>query len=181
MLEMAKLSYFFYILSRQICFLKKPAFNRFQRISFRLVPRSSHCPSLSPKSTSTRSSLTRYPQYVCNENHTWFMSFDAGLPDGYFSNQKYQFLGKFWRALDWKILIYFMNIRNVLWTLWIFYEHLVHILFIWYIFSSLGIMPEKKSGKPGSISIGVVHQLVKIFLPTYKIGHRHTMYKIKTS
>jgi hypothetical protein len=33
-------------------------------------------------------------------------------------------LGKFWRALDWKMLIYFMPIRNSLQTFGIFYNHL---------------------------------------------------------
>jgi hypothetical protein len=42
-------------------------------------------------------------------------------------------LGKFWRALDWKMLIYFMAIWNILWRFGIFYDHLVHFIFIWYI------------------------------------------------
>jgi hypothetical protein len=43
-------------------------------------------------------------------------------------------LGKFWRALDWKMFIYFMAIWNILWTFGIFFDHLVHFVFIWYIF-----------------------------------------------
>jgi hypothetical protein len=43
-------------------------------------------------------------------------------------------LGKFWRILDWKMLIYFMAIWNILQTFGIFYDHLVHFVFIWYIF-----------------------------------------------
>jgi hypothetical protein len=43
-------------------------------------------------------------------------------------------LGKLWRALDWKMLIYFMSIANILQTFEIFYDHLVHFVFIWYIF-----------------------------------------------
>jgi hypothetical protein len=43
-------------------------------------------------------------------------------------------LGKFWRALDWKILIYIMPIWNILQIFVIFYNHLVHFMFIWYIF-----------------------------------------------
>jgi hypothetical protein len=66
------------------------------------------------------------------------------LPNGpkqqhYFS-AKNPNLGKFWRALDWKILTYFMVIWNILQTFGIFYDHLVHFMFIWYIFSGLGIM-----------------------------------------
>jgi hypothetical protein len=43
-------------------------------------------------------------------------------------------LGKFWMALDWKMLIYFMAIWNILWRFGILYNHLVHFVFIWYIF-----------------------------------------------
>jgi hypothetical protein len=35
-------------------------------------------------------------------------------------------LGKFWRALDWKMLIYFMSIWNILWPFGTFCVHLVH-------------------------------------------------------
>jgi hypothetical protein len=59
---------------------------------------------------------------------------------------KYPTLGKFWRALDWKMLIYFMTIWNILQTLGIFYDYLVHFVFIWYIFSGFGIIHQEKSG-----------------------------------
>jgi hypothetical protein len=52
-------------------------------------------------------------------------------------------LGKFWRALDWKMFIYFTAIWNILRTLGIFYDYLVHFVFIWYIFSGLGICTKK--------------------------------------
>jgi hypothetical protein len=57
-------------------------------------------------------------------------------------------LGKFWRALYWKILIYCMPIWISLQTFGIFYDHLLHFVFIWYIFSSFGIMYQEKSGNP---------------------------------
>jgi hypothetical protein len=43
-------------------------------------------------------------------------------------------LGKFWRALDWKMLIYFMPLWNILQTFGMFHNHLLHSVFIWYIF-----------------------------------------------
>jgi hypothetical protein len=46
-------------------------------------------------------------------------------------------LGKFWMALDWKMLIYVMAIWNIFHTLGIIYDLLVHFLFIWYIFAVL--------------------------------------------
>jgi hypothetical protein len=58
-------------------------------------------------------------------------------------------LGKFWRALDWKVLKYFMDIGDIIRTFEIFYDNLVHFVFIWYIFSGFGIMYQGKSGIPG--------------------------------
>jgi hypothetical protein len=46
-------------------------------------------------------------------------------------------LGKFWSALDGKILIYFMAILNILRVFGIFYKHLVHFVLVWYIFQVL--------------------------------------------
>jgi hypothetical protein len=59
-------------------------------------------------------------------------------------------LGKFWRALYSKMLIYFMAIWNILRTFGIFYDHLVHFVFIWYIFSGFGNIYREKSGNPAS-------------------------------
>jgi hypothetical protein len=58
-------------------------------------------------------------------------------------------LGKIRRALDWKMLIYFMAIWNILRTFGIFYEPLVQFVVIWYIFSGFGIMHQVTSGNPG--------------------------------
>jgi hypothetical protein len=46
--------------------------------------------------------------------------------------------GKFWRALDWKMLINFMPVLNILETFGIFFNHLVHFVFIWNILCSFG-------------------------------------------
>jgi hypothetical protein len=46
-------------------------------------------------------------------------------------------LGKFWRALDWKMLIYFMALWNILQAFGIFHDNFVHFVFIWYIFPAL--------------------------------------------
>jgi hypothetical protein len=55
-------------------------------------------------------------------------------------------LGKFWRALDWKMLIYFMPIWNILQIFGIFYRYLGYFtvirgilqITIWYILCSFG-------------------------------------------
>jgi hypothetical protein len=72
-----------------------------------------------------------------------------GLPDGYFQTKNPN-LGIFWRALDWKMFLYFMAVSNILRTFEIFYDHLVHFVSIWYIFSVFGIMYHEKSGNPES-------------------------------
>jgi hypothetical protein len=40
-------------------------------------------------------------------------------------------LGKFWSALDWKLLINFMAIWNILLRFATFYGHLVNFVVIW--------------------------------------------------
>jgi hypothetical protein len=57
-------------------------------------------------------------------------------------------LGKFWGVLDWKMLIHFKAICNTSPTFDIFYDHMVHFVFIWNIFSGFGIMYQEKSGNP---------------------------------
>jgi hypothetical protein len=52
-------------------------------------------------------------------------------------------LGSFWRSLDWKMLIHFMAIWCTLQTIGIFYDHLVHFMFIWYFFRFWYHVPRK--------------------------------------
>jgi hypothetical protein len=58
-------------------------------------------------------------------------------------------LGMFWRALDWKMLVYFIIIWNILRSFGIFYGHLVMLWKFWYIFSRFGILCQEESGNPG--------------------------------
>jgi hypothetical protein len=57
-------------------------------------------------------------------------------------------LGKYWRALDGKMMVYLMAIWNILRTFEVCYDHLVHIVFSWYIFSGFGIMYQRKIWQP---------------------------------
>jgi hypothetical protein len=57
-------------------------------------------------------------------------------------------LGKFWRALLWKILVYFMDIWSILQPLEIVHGHLVYFVVIWYTFPHFGIFDQEKSGNP---------------------------------
>jgi hypothetical protein len=59
-------------------------------------------------------------------------------------------LGPFWRALDWKMLIYFMAIWNIWRTFGIFHGHLEYFVFVWYIFYGFGIMYQEKIWQPWS-------------------------------
>jgi hypothetical protein len=58
-------------------------------------------------------------------------------------------LGKFWKALDWKMFIHFMAFWNIFWRFVIVYDRSVHFVLILYIFSGFGIMYREKSGNPG--------------------------------
>jgi hypothetical protein len=78
----------------------------------------------------------------------YFLGLKQNCQMVYFQTKKPNF-GKFWRALDWEMLIYIMVIWNILWTFGIFYDPLVHFAFILYIFSGLGIMHQEKSGNLG--------------------------------
>jgi hypothetical protein len=69
-------------------------------------------------------------------------------------------LGKFGSALYWKFFIYFMAICNILRTLVLFYDHLVHFVFIWYIFSGFGIMYQEKYGNPGQSMFFVLVMII---------------------
>jgi hypothetical protein len=71
-----------------------------------------------------------------------------GLPDGIFSNQKYQF-GKFWRVLQWKMLLNFMAIWYILLPFGIVCD-LFGIFYEYFIFSRFGMLYQEKSGNPGA-------------------------------
>jgi hypothetical protein len=70
----------------------------------------------------------------------------AGLPDGIFQTKNPN-LGKFWRVLQWKALVYFLAIWSTLRSVGIFVA-------IWYILWSFGTffplwyLNREKSGNP---------------------------------
>jgi hypothetical protein len=64
-------------------------------------------------------------------------------------------LGKFWKAFDTKMLIYFMDIWNILQTLGKFNDHLVHFVLIWYILSGFWYHAPRKYGNPGLYANGL--------------------------
>jgi hypothetical protein len=63
---------------------------------------------------------------------------------------KNPYLGKFWRALKWKMRVYFayghLEYFTVIWLIiWLF----GYVVVIWYIFPRFGILHQEKSGNPG--------------------------------
>jgi hypothetical protein len=80
-------------------------------------------------------------------------------------------LGKFWRALVWEMFKYFIATWKILWRFWVFYDHLVHFLLIWFIFSGFGIMYQEKSGNPGND----VYRFKKI-LPVFRWLRPHGLF-----
>jgi hypothetical protein len=58
-------------------------------------------------------------------------------------------LGKFWRALEWKMLVYFMTILSILRPNGIVYGSLAHFVVIWYAFSRFGMLYREKFGPFG--------------------------------
>jgi hypothetical protein len=57
-------------------------------------------------------------------------------------------LGRFWRVLEWKILLYFMTIWNILWPFGIIYGRLVCFVVIWYILPILVGLDNKNMATP---------------------------------
>jgi hypothetical protein len=49
-------------------------------------------------------------------------------------------LGKFWRALEWKRLVYFIFVWNILRPLWYILWPFCNLVAIWYIFPRFGIL-----------------------------------------
>jgi hypothetical protein len=46
-------------------------------------------------------------------------------------------MGKFWRAFEWKTLVYSMGIWNILWPFWHILWLVGNLVAIWYIFTVL--------------------------------------------
>jgi hypothetical protein len=66
----------------------------------------------------------------------------------YFQTKKSN-LGKFWRTLEWKMLVYLRVIWNILPPFGKFLRLLGKAVIIWYIFPRFGILFREKSSNPG--------------------------------
>jgi hypothetical protein len=56
--------------------------------------------------------------------------------------------GQIWMALEWKMLLYFMTIWNILRPFGIIYGILVQFVVVWYILFVLVCLDQDKSGNP---------------------------------
>jgi hypothetical protein len=83
-------------------------------------------------------------------------------------------LGKFWRGLQWKILVYFMTVWFILRPLEIFYGHLVYFCPFWY------FVPRKiwQPWSDGTVNAGGSY---KICSRTRKARPKLTLYANKLS
>jgi hypothetical protein len=72
--------------------------------------------SSKPSASASAPPATPKPQFESNGERALevVLGSTSGLPDGLFSNQNRN-LGKFWRALEYKMLVYIMTIWNILW------------------------------------------------------------------
>jgi hypothetical protein len=77
----------------------------------------------------------------------WHVTFTFRLPDGFFQTKNPN-LGKFWRVLQWKILVYFMIIWSISRPFEIFCGHLVYFVVIWYIFPHFWYFVPRKIWQP---------------------------------
>jgi hypothetical protein len=69
-----------------------------------------------------------------------------GLPDFQAKNPN---LGKFWRVLQLKMLVYFMAKTSIyIWPFGTFCGHLVYFMVILYIFPNFGMLYHEYSGNP---------------------------------
>jgi hypothetical protein len=73
-------------------------------------------------------------------------------------------LGKFWRAIDWKMFMYFMAIWNILQTFWIFYDHLVHFMFIFGPFFRFWYHMPRKIWQPWPLFLFSTHKQCSLIL-----------------
>jgi hypothetical protein len=71
--------------------------------------------------------------YVCHRVARWYTNSHTKNPN----------LGIFWRALEWKLLVFFMAIWFILQPFGIFCSFLVCFEVIWYIFPILDVLPRK--------------------------------------
>jgi hypothetical protein len=67
---------------------------------------------------------------------TDYECFKQGCQMAYFPTKNPD-LGKFWRVLQWNMLVYNMSISSILWIFGLFYGYLVYVIVIWYIFPVL--------------------------------------------
>jgi hypothetical protein len=82
-------------------------------------------------------------------------------------------LGKLWSALDWKMLIYFMGIWNILLRFGNFNGHLVIFVFIWYIFSGFWYRVSRKIWQPC--------QKIPTYVCTYAVKSTFTISSLESS
>jgi hypothetical protein len=78
-----------------------------------------------------------------------------------YSQTKNPNMGNFWRALQKKMLVYFMGIWSILQPFGILYGHLVYFVVIWYISPRFGMLYRERSGNPALGTLQVIAAGIK--------------------
>jgi hypothetical protein len=93
------------------------------------------------KSTITQEEEATHKNLNCCETGCQMVYFQTKNPN----------LGKFWRALEWKMLLYFMIIWNFNLPFGIIHGRLVYLcIVIWCIFPNSVCLEQEKSGNPAA-------------------------------
>jgi hypothetical protein len=98
---------------------------------------------------------------------------------------------KFWKALQWKILVHFTDIWSILRTFGLFYGHLVYFTDIWYIlwllwsfgtyiFSRFGMLHQERSGNPDFERSKFCHHL-RLLITIYACKYLYIIISIFTT
>jgi hypothetical protein len=87
-------------------------------------------------------------------------------------------LGTNFRALDWKIPVYFMSIWNVL---WIFCDHSIQFVFVWYIFAKFWYRAPRKIWQPWSWWFQRQRKFICLFSLLLKITRACVCFVIESS
>jgi hypothetical protein len=112
---------------------------------------SNHYYGINAENNSSESTVAALPEKLCGKvGKMPFQHYgrNQGCQMVYFQTKNPN-LGKFWRVLQWKMLVYFFTIWSILRPIGIFYGHLVYFVVIWYTLPHFGILCQEKSGRSG--------------------------------
>jgi hypothetical protein len=165
-----------YILGGTI-FVEKVAWSRLQgcQMAYFLKPKIPICFNVSLKAWKhlpQRENIWCLMSTASRGVETWIeprqpgVLFQAGGCQMVYFKTKNRNLGTFWRVLQWKMLVYYVDIWSSSRPFDKFYGHLVNVVVILCIFARFGIFYQEKSGNPVSSSKCASKTLGNVFFQT---------------